>query len=84
MRKLINWIKQVFKGKESPQKDYWYNFDTGKFDLIVPPTDHIPYIPPGSARTLYRLYIDHQGLSALESVIKVLEQCGEVPPLNDN
>lgn len=68
------------EGKEV--QNYWYNYDSGKYDLRgMPETDEdaIHYIPIGefgAARNLYGLYRE-TGLSISEAMLKTLEAfCG--------
>ena len=76
MKRLLDWLRQIFNPPR-PQEDnraYWYNFDTKHFDFITP-TDFAPYLPVGSAQSLYHLYVDHKDLSPLDAATKVLEAC---------
>ena len=57
-------------------KMYWHNFVTGEYEYIDTPSDFTNYIPQEpAALNLYKLYIQHMGLSPLESCTKVLEAC---------
>ena len=57
-------------------KMFWYNFKTEKTEFIDTPLDFANYLPQEpAALSLYKLYIEHKGFSALESACKVLETC---------
>lgn len=56
----------------------WYNFVKKEYEYIDTPSDFSPYIPQDIAsQNLYNLYISYEGLSPIDSAIKVLElNCG--------
>ena len=59
--------------------EFWFNFRTKEYEgLAETPQDFADYIPQEqAAQNLYKLYIEHFGLSPIDAAKKVLEAvCG--------
>lgn len=53
-------------------RTYWHNFRTGEDEYIETPKDFSDYVPQVGGLGMYKILVEHEGMSPIDAAIKVL------------